>query len=389
MKRSLRLLLPAIGLTLVFCAGVQAEQHRATRLGNPATRFAPPLKTPEDLRSRFRDEKLKADMASVLQQWGWTGNRQDLYQAALSAEIADVRIPIGATMPFMSSREGGKAICLRNVIWAGQEPAPAYAFQFTSKGQRYRCVTPKACSNFFLEDLGPEPKPALALNCTAPAEVPAGRPVEVCLTVSNTGDAAEGKTIVTLPIPEASTVARTTENGVSSGTEVTWELPSLPAGATRQVCAFFGLREPGMLSFNATARGLRPDSVKTACSTKVIGIPAILLELADLEDPIEVGHEVTYEIKVTNQGSAAGTNIRLVCRLPESEEYVSSTGATAVRAEQRVITTDALPELAPKAAVSWRVVVRATRAADARFKLQLTSDQFQRPIDEEESTELY
>ena len=104
--------------------------------------------TTEDLRSRFRDLKLKADMASVLRQWGWKGNVEDLYRAAVSAPLTDMEIPVGTTMPFMSSRENGKAICLRNVLWAGEEPAPAYAFDFTSKGRRYRCITPKACSNF-------------------------------------------------------------------------------------------------------------------------------------------------------------------------------------------------------------------------------------------------
>ena len=63
-------------------------------------------------------------------------------------------------MPFMSSREAGKAICLRNVTWAGKEPIHAYAFTFASNGRLYRCITPKPCSNFFVVDLGPEPKSA-------------------------------------------------------------------------------------------------------------------------------------------------------------------------------------------------------------------------------------
>jgi hypothetical protein len=33
----------------VLCAWEQTEQHRATRLGNPSTRFAPPIATPEEL----------------------------------------------------------------------------------------------------------------------------------------------------------------------------------------------------------------------------------------------------------------------------------------------------------------------------------------------------
>ena len=96
-----------------------------------------------------------------------------------------------------------------------------------------------------------------------------------------------------------------------------------------------------------------------------------------------------YEIKVTNQGSAPGTNIRLVCRVPASEEFVSGTGPTPVQGQAGVITTDALPLLEPKAVATWRLVVKAKLPDDARFKVELTSDQFLRAIDEEESTQLY
>ncbi len=110
--------LPAIAasLVLLFLPAATAEQHRATRLGNPATRFAPPVKTAEELRSRFRDPKLKPDFAAVLEQWGWTGRLEDLFHAAETAEIVETAIPIGSTMPFMSSRDKGRPICLRNVL---------------------------------------------------------------------------------------------------------------------------------------------------------------------------------------------------------------------------------------------------------------------------------
>lgn len=380
---------PVVGLALLICAPARAEQHRATRLGSPSTRFAPPLATPEDLRSRFRDEKLKPDIASILRQWGWTGDLDDLHRAALTAEIADVKIPVGTIMPFMSSREGGRPICLRNVIWAGKEPAPAYAFHFVSNERRYRCVTPKACSNFFLEDLGLEPKPALALDCAAPAEVLVGRPVEVCLNVRNPGTAAEAKTTVALTIPQGATLTRMTEGGSSSEGLVTWEIPNLAVNAAKQLCAVLTTRQTGALSFNSTATGVTAKPAQTSCATKIRGVPAILLDAIDLEDPVEVGHEVTYVINLTNQGSENLTNIRMVCTLPDSQKYVSGTGVTAVQAQDRTITMEPLPTLAPKALVTWRVVVKALKADDARFKLTVSTDQFERPIPEEESTRQY
>ena len=65
-------------MALVVAAPALAQQHRATRLGNPATRFAPPLKKPDDLRVLLRSERMKADVATILQQVGWKGNLEDL-----------------------------------------------------------------------------------------------------------------------------------------------------------------------------------------------------------------------------------------------------------------------------------------------------------------------
>lgn len=384
--------LPAL-MAVLLClpaGGSHGESHRATNLGNPATRFAPPLSTPDDLRALFRNDALKPDIAAIINQWGWRGNLNDLFAAAATAEIADIKIPVGTTMPFMSSRKNGQPVCLRNVLWAGKEAAPAYAFHFTSHGRRYRCVTPKACSNFYLEDLGFEPRPALVLECNAPEKMAAGRPVKVCLTVANVGNAAEPLTRLTLSLPDGAEVISRTDQGVQLGGAVNWQIADLAPSHGKQVCAEIVLARPGSASFTTYATGqVAPRVQTTGCQTEIIGIPAILIEVVDLADPIEIGNEVTYEIKVTNQGTLPIENVRLTCALPESLEFVSGAGDTPVKAENRALAMDALASLAAKAVASWQVKARAARADDARFKVVLHADQFARPINEEESTQLY
>lgn len=376
-------------LSVLMVMAAYGESHRATHLGNPVTRFAPPLRTSEDLRARFRDPKLQPDFAEVLRQWGWQGKIADLFAAAATAEIVEAPIAIGDTLPFMSTRKDGKPVCLRNVTWAGKEPAPAYAFNFISNGRRYRCLTPKACSNFLMIDLGDEPKPALVLACNAPNQMLPGRPIKVCLTVINAGNSAEPKVTITLPVPPGVVVSSVTDNGVVANGVATWEINTLAPMKGKEVCATFDAASPEQIAFRPSARGTIAPAVQSDCETKIIGVPGILLEVVDLADPIEVDKEVTYVIKVTNQGSAPGTNIRIVCTLPESEEFVSGKGETTVSAAGAVVTMGTLPVLAPKAVATWEVVVKANQAADARFKADLTSDQFEKPITEVESTQLY
>lgn len=470
-----------------------AQQHRATRLGDPAHRFAKPLQTPDDLRRLFSDPALKSDVASILDQAGWKGNVEDLRRAAATAPITAVKLPTGTRLPFMSSRTKGKPVTLMDVLWAGKNPIDAYEFEFVSKGWKYRCVTPKACANFLVVDLGPlkavqvvrktpptaslcdpfdvvfevrnaggaaltevrvaevvpaclkavdgrtemtfdagtlQPgesrvfgykaqamnsgvclgrvkvtsaegavaeaessvtvqAPVLEVGCRAPAEVLAGRPIELCATVRNAGDAIEPRVLVAVAIPEGASVGTISEGGVAKDGAVVWDVAPLAPGGEKALCVAFTVRQPGAVAFRVGAKGQCAPPVESQCGTQVAGIPAILLEVVDVEDPIEVGNQVTYEIRVTNQGSAVGTNLKWVCSLPESQEFVSGGGPTEVQGQGRSASAAALATLDPKGEVVWRVVVKATSAADARFKVEMTSDQFQRPVEEWEATSQY
>jgi hypothetical protein len=88
-------------------------------------------------------------------------------------------------------------------------------------------------------------------------------------------------------------------------------------------------------------------------------------------------------------GQALLTGLRLTCTLPEAQQLVSASGATAGAAEGRTVTTELLPTLSPKAEAVWRVEGLATAAGDVRFHALLRCDQFDRPIEETEATREY
>ena len=71
------ILAPALALG-VLAVTAEAQQHRATRLGNPATRFAKPLTKADDLRVLLRSDMMKADVAAILNEVGWKGNLEDV-----------------------------------------------------------------------------------------------------------------------------------------------------------------------------------------------------------------------------------------------------------------------------------------------------------------------
>jgi hypothetical protein len=191
-KKFVAILAPALALGfLAVTAG--AQQHKATRLGNPATRFAKPLKKADDLRVMLRAEKMKADVAAILNEVGWKGNLEDLDRAAATAEISEIQIPTGTRIPFMSSRKNKTPHALVDVLWAGKKPIDALGFEFSSNCVRYRLVTPKACSNFWVEELGKDttdpkclpPPPPPVVSVSGASETCVTQPVEYAITVKN------------------------------------------------------------------------------------------------------------------------------------------------------------------------------------------------------------
>ncbi|HMF11483.1 MAG TPA: hypothetical protein VKE94_04235, partial [Gemmataceae bacterium] len=119
------------------------------------------------------------------------------------------------------------------------------------------------------------------------------------------------------------------------------------------------------------------------------GVPAMLLEVVDLDDPVELGAETTYEIRVVNQGTAPCINVKIACDAPQGMELVGAEGSVTHRIEGKRVIFEPLPKLAAKADVIYKVKVRAAKAGDWRFRTWLSSDHLPQPIYEDESTQVY
>ncbi len=227
----------------------------------------------------------------------------------------------------------------------------------------------------------------LAISCKAREQQYIGRPFDVCFTVSNSGDTAAAGTQVVLPIPAGLTFKSATGGGTVSGNNVVWDAGSLPANGSKELCVTFTGANSGTFSFNATAKGACAKQVSTACQTQVIGISALLLEKADNPDPIQVGETTTYKVKVTNQGTADDTNIKMVVEFPAEIDPVSASNGGVVSG--RKVTFPAYPRLAPKAAFEYTITAKGVKVGDARVNFIRTSDGIPAPTSAEESTRVY
>jgi len=231
-------------------------------------------------------------------------------------------------------------------------------------------------------------QPQLALTKSGPAMRFLGRSAEFTITVRNTGDAPANDAVLVDTIPDGLRFETADHNGRSAGNSVTWNLGSIEPGGTRTVSTTMTPLRAGRYQNTATVNAYCAEARGSAV-LEVQGIPAILLEVVDLQDPIEVGGNEVYLVKVMNQGTSDGTNIRVTCTLPAELEYVLAEGPTRAGVSGRTIAYEPLPVLAPKATATYRITAKGVATGDVRFAVSLVSDQALTPVEETESTHVY
>ncbi len=232
-----------------------------------------------------------------------------------------------------------------------------------------------------------QPELAVAIECNERQFL--GRNITFNYSLENTGDGVANNATASASIPQGTTVVRMSEGGSVVGGNVVWNFANLGEGASKNFSMTVAASSKGSYTSAITGNAECADSVSDSCTTVVEGIPAILLEVVDVTDPVEVGQQTTYVITVTNQGSADDTNVQIVAKLPAEQSFISASGATNGSATGKTVTFAKLGSLAPGAAASWRVTVRADSAADSRFSIEMTSDNLTSPVNETEATNLY
>ena len=230
-------------------------------------------------------------------------------------------------------------------------------------------------------------EPVLTVACTAPEQRYMGRPFDVEFTVTSKGDTAAAGTVLEVPVPAGLTAKSASSSGQIAGNKITWNLGSMAANATQKVTANFVAANGGNFQFQPSAKGSCAKLVSASCQTRVVGVAAILLEKADDPDPVGVGETTTYTVKITNQGSADDNNVKMVVTIAPELTPVSATGNGTISGQ--TVTFPAVAKLAPKEAVTYKIVAKGAKPGDGRTRFELNSDMLTSPVLAEESTHVY
>jgi hypothetical protein len=94
-------------------------------------------------------------------------------------------------------------------------------------------------------------------------------------------------------------------------------------------------------------------------------------------------------VRITNTGSKAETDIKLVAVVPDKMEFKGAQGSVRYREEGKTIIFEPVEKLAPRADAVFKVTCKAQYAGTVRFKIQVTSANLVEPVTKEEPTRIY
>ena len=226
--------------------------------------------------------------------------------------------------------------------------------------------------------------PGLKVEKTGTKEQILGRNADYEIVVSNTGDTTLQNVTVSDMAPAETSIV-TAPGATIAGNKATWTVASLAPGAKATQSVKLTSKTAGTHCNNVTASsGALSDTAKACTLWK--GIAAVLLEVVDDPDPIQVGESTTYTIKVTNQGFADIHNAKIIANFAEQVTPVSSPQGSV---SGKTVNFPVVAKIAAKQTVTYTITVKGASVGDSRNKIILTADEFKTPVDEEESTTVY
>jgi uncharacterized repeat protein (TIGR01451 family) len=237
-------------------------------------------------------------------------------------------------------------------------------------------------------------QPRLSVSMSGPGFKFARSQAEFNIAVTNPGDVPLSNVVVRNQLPpELSFVQGTGGAQPAGGNQVIWNLGTMQPQETRRLQLVTRAELVAPRAITTTTVTAEPAITERAeAAIEIRGAPALRLEALDVNDPIEVGQQTTYEISVTNTGTLPANGVQIICQVPPQMRARSGVGPgnTQPQIQDNRILFPAVDGLQPGQSQQYSVTVDALQPGDARFRIELRSTALGAvPVIEEESTTIF
>lgn len=233
--------------------------------------------------------------------------------------------------------------------------------------------------------------PELSVGVDGPKRRYLERPATYTVSINNPGTASAKDVRLVTKLPQGMRFVKATNLGEYDATthSVYWSLAELPEGEQGKVELTALPVTSGELTLQVEGQASEGLKDETAMAVKIEGIAALQFEVLDVEDPIEVGGETVYEVRVENQGTKGATNVGVRFITPPGMRAIAASGATRHTVQNGAVVFSPIDRLAPQATANFRIRVEGMQAGDHRLTVEVTSDDLAQPVRKEESTRVF
>ncbi len=246
----------------------------------------------------------------------------------------------------------------------------------------------------------------LEIHVSGPTTSTVGKAVVFTAQITNPGQQPLANVVVSQQSDAALVVTQATEGAKQRGNDWVWSLPSVPPGrlppiqvqcdckqATSNACCRFTVA----LANGQTVEG--QACLKIAAATPPVGpplpvpVPGRLDVFVDNINKVTAGKDQQFLVQVTNQGDNPENNIIVTAYLPPGSAVVES-GTNGpgpdIKLEKGagLVRFSPVAELAPKAMISYRVVVTSSKPGPISLQVEATSRRQTQPVRGEKTIEI-
>ena len=233
--------------------------------------------------------------------------------------------------------------------------------------------------------------PSLKIAMEGPSLRYKGRNAKYTLTVTNDGSLLNNNVRISQAVAEGFKFVSADHGGKfdPSTNSIQWFITRLAPGESTQVACELNSLQIGEFTQSAQVVSDSGVQAEAKVDTRVDGIASLTMELVDLDDPVEVGSETGYEIRVKNDGSKVASGVTIVCDLPAGMEFLSAKAPVDQVLEGRQLIFNPIDQIAPGAQVTLRIQMKVGRDGSHRMRARLTGGGLSEPMLLEEVTRAY
>jgi uncharacterized repeat protein (TIGR01451 family) len=228
-------------------------------------------------------------------------------------------------------------------------------------------------------------QPRLELKVVGPARKYAGAAVKYQVVLTNRGDAPANDLLIRAALPSGVTLVPGEGQVDTANGTMAWKLGTLAANTERKFDFTCQLVTAGDKTVQVSAEADSANMVSATTLTEVTGVADLKLIVNDPQGPQAVGDEVVYEVQVLNRGSKTAEAVKLVAQFSNHIEPVRVSGGRADLVPGQALFRP-LQRLEPGQQVTLKVYAKASTTGNHRFRAELTSDDPETQLVQEEMT---